>query len=329
MPESAEPPPASGEGSRVAAGHATTAVPSAAPDELVGDVRGGLAGNRFESVEDVVVLDGGLVVGILPVERLLEAPASVSVGELMTPDPVTIAPDADEVLAARRLIGRHESSLVVVDRAGQFRGLVPPSRMLPVLLAAHESDLARLGGYLAGTRQARGAAEESVGRRLWHRLPWLLVGLLGAMGAAVLVGAFEERLEANVLIAFFVPAVVYMADAVGTQTETVLIRALAAGVSTRSIFARELVTGLVMGVVVGGVFFAFAAVGWGDEQVALAVAIALLASCSIATLVAMALPAAFHRFGRDPAFGSGPLATVLQDLLSIAVYLAAVVALVD
>ena len=84
-----------------------------------------------------------------------------------------------------------------------------------------------------------------------------------------------------------------------------------------------------MGVVVGGVFFGFAVVGWGDEQVALAVALALLASCSIATLVAMALPAAFQRLGADPAFGSGPLATVLQDLLFIAVYLAAVVTLVD
>ena len=330
MPESAaEPLPASGEDSRIAAAHATVAVPSAAPHELAGGVRGGLVGARFESAEDVIVLEGGAVVGILPVERLLAAPADRPVRELMTPDPVTITPDADEVLAAHRLIGRHESSLVVVDPAGRFCGLVPPSRMLPVLLSAHERDLARLGGYLEGSRQARGAAEESVGRRLWHRLPWLLLGLLGAMGAALLVGAFEERLQANVLIAFFVPAVVYMADAVGTQTETVLIRALAAGVSIRSIFARELVTGLVMGVVVGGVFFVFAVVGWGDDQVALAVALALVASCSIATLVAMALPAAFHRFGRDPAFGSGPLATVLQDLLSIAVYLAAVVALVD
>ena len=137
------------------------------------------------------------------------------------------------------------------------------------------------------------------------RLPWLLVGLIGAMGAAVLIGAFEERLEANVLIAFFVPAVVYMADAVGTQTETVLIRALAADVSTRSIFAREVVTGLVMGIVVGAVSFAFAVVGWGDQQVALAVAIALLASCSIATLVAMALPAAFQRSAATPPSGPG------------------------
>ena len=54
----------------------------------------------------------------------------------------------------------------------------------------------------------------------------------------------------------------------------------------------------------------------------------MFASCSIATIVAMALPAAFQRLGKDPAFGSGPLATVLQDLLSIAVYLAIVVAVV-
>ncbi len=54
----------------------------------------------------------------------------------------------------------------------------------------------------------------------------------------------------------------------------------------------------------------------------------MFASCSIATVVAMALPAAFQHFGKDPAFGSGPLATVLQDLLSIVVYLAIVVAIV-
>jgi len=52
------------------------------------------------------------------------------------------------------------------------------------------------------------------------------------------------------------------------------------------------------------------------------VALALFASCPIATLVAMALPWLFQRLGADPAFGSGPLATVIQDLLWIAVYLA-------
>jgi magnesium transporter len=136
------------------------------------------------------------------------------------------------------------------------------------------------------------------------------------------VGAFEEELERNVLLAFFVPGVVYMADAVGTQTEALLIRGLAVGVSIRSILWREAVTGAVIGLVVAATFLPLALVAWGDARVAVAVALALLASCSIATLVALVLPWAFQRVGHDPAFGSGPLATVIQDLLSIAVYFA-------
>ena len=67
------------------------------------------------------------------------------------------------------------------------------------------------------------------------------------MAAAVIVGGFEGQLEGTVLLAVFVPAVVYMADAVGTQTEAVLIRALSAGVTVRSVLRRELLTGFVMG----------------------------------------------------------------------------------
>lgn len=70
-------------------------------------------------------------------------------------------------------------------------------------------------------------------------------------------------------------------------------------------------------------FSVFALAVWGDAQVALALGLALFASCSVATLVAMSLPWAwaFQRSGADPAFGSGPLATVVQDLLSIGIYL--------
>ena len=155
--------------------------------------------------------------------------------------------------------------------------------MLRVLLDEHDEDLARLGGFLAGSVRARGAAEESIPRRLWHRLPWLLIGLLGAMGATAIVGGFEDQLEKNVLLAFFIPAIVYMADAVGTQTETVLIRALSADVTVRSMLRRELITGLLMGLVIGGAFLVFALLGWGEADVAVAVALAMFASCSVAT----------------------------------------------
>lgn len=83
-----------------------------------------------------------------------------------------------------------------------------------------------------------------------------------------------------------------------------------------------------MGTVVGASFFAFAAIAWGDQGVAVAVALALFASCFLATAVAIGLPALLQRLGRDPAFGSGPMATLVQDLLSIAVYLGVVTVVV-
>jgi magnesium transporter len=174
---------------------------------------------------------------------------------------------------------------------------------------------------------ARDAATASIRSRLVHRLPWLAVGLVGAMLAAGLVSAFEETLRENVLLAFFVPAVVYMADAIGTQTETVVIRGIALGVPLREIARRELVSGAVVGCLLAAAFFAFTLAVWGEGRVALVVAIALLLSASIATAVAMTLPYAFDRRGLDPAFGSGPIATVIQDLLSIAVYFGAAVLL--
>ena len=312
----------------VAADYATDSVPVARRDQRVGEVRDGLAGQKFRCAEDVVVLESGRLVGLVSIERLLAADSDAGIEDVMDPDPPNVAPDTSQERAARSMVERHECSLAVVAADHTFLGLIPPYRMLRVLLDEHEEDLARLGGYVAGTARARGAAEEPIAQRLWHRLPWLLVGLLGAMGATAIVGGFEHQLESNVLLAFFIPAVVYMADAVGTQTETVMIRALAAGVTVRSVLRRELLTGLIMGGVIGGAFLVFALAGWGDVEVAVAVALAMFASCSIATVVAMALPAAFQRLGRDPAFGSGPLATVLQDLLSITVYLAIVVAVV-
>jgi magnesium transporter len=312
----------------IALDHATRHVPTAHAGQEVADVIAGLAGVSFASAADVAVLDGEQLVGVAPIERLLGASRGARISDVMDADPPSVAPGDDEEVAAWRMVNHGESSIAVVDHDGHFCGLIPPNRMLAVLLTAHDEDLARLGGYLAGTTRARDAAEEPVTRRLWHRLPWLLLGLVGAMASAVIVGAFEAELEKKVLVAFFVPAVVYMADAVGTQTEALLIRGLSVGVEVRTVVRRELLTGLVIGGVVAAVFLPFTLIAWGDSRVAMAVGLALFAGCSIATVVAMALPWAFQRLGLDPAFGSGPLATVVQDLLSIAVYLGVAVLIV-
>lgn len=164
--------------------------------------------------------------------------------------------------------------------------------------------------------------------RLGHRLPWLLFGLAGALLAAAIVGAFEAELESRVLLASFVPGIVYIADAVGTQTEALVIRGLSVGVPIGSILRRELWTGFLVGVALSAAFVPAGLLLWGDEEVIAAVAVALFAACSTATLVAMALPWLLSRAGTDPAFGSGPLATVVQDLLSLVIFFAVAAAVV-
>ena len=300
---------------------ATGRVPRARPGQRAGHVREAISGAGYEYAGAVAVVEGTHLAGVVAIEDLLKASPDALMAELMDRAPPTIGSGADEEAVVWETVMRGESTVVVEGRSGEFRGLIPPSRLLGVLLHEHDEDLARLGGYLNSSAQARGAAEEGVVDRLWHRIPWLLLGLAGAMASAVIVGGFEEQLDKTVLLAFFLPAVVYMADAVGTQTETVLIRGLSVGVELRKVVRRELATGLIVGLLMAGAFLPFALLVWGDGQVAAAVGLALLASCTIATLVAMVFPWLFHHFGADPAFGSGPLATVVQDLLSITVYL--------
>ena len=267
----------------VAAEHATDRVPVAQSDERVGAVRAGLAGGRFECAEDIAVLEADSLAGLVSIEALLSADADASVASVMDAEPLAVVPGTDQRAVARQMDDRGQASIAVVEASGRFLGLIPPAQMIAVLHAEHERDLARIGGYARGTRRARRAAEERVARRLWHRLPWLLVGLAGAMVSVAIVGAFERQLEANVLLAFFLPAVIYMADAVGTQTEALLIRGLSAGVSVGSVIRRELVTGAILGALVGGAFVPFSLIAFGDAEVALAVGVALFASCSIAT----------------------------------------------
>jgi magnesium transporter len=315
-------------GIRTAAAHASTAVPVAAPADAVGLVLDRLRGQTFDTVAAVAVCTRDLLVGMVTIERLLAAEPGVTVAEVMDADPPTVAPGTDQEQVAWRAVQHGETALAVVDGAGRFRGLVPPQRLLAVLLAEHDEDIARLGGFLGSAATARSAATESVRLRLWHRLPWLLVGLAGALVAAVIVGAFERQLAEEVLIAFFIPGVVYLADAVGTQTEALVIRGLAAGVGIGRVAAREALTGVLLGVLFAAVTYPLVLLLWQDPQVAAAVAVALFAASSLATLVALVLPWTLSRLGRDPAFGSGPLATVVQDLLSIVIYFLAVLAFV-
>jgi len=300
--------------------HATTNVPMASPNDGVASVVSSLQGHRFDSASVIAVLDNARLVGLVTIERLLAAPPTALVADVMDSNPSAVAPHTDQEHAAWRAVQHGEPGLAVVDESGRFHGLISPQQLLAVLLEEHDEDMARLGGFLASSAEARTASTEPVLGRLWHRMPWLIVGLAGALLSAVVVGAFDDQLKEEVLIAFFVPGVVYIADAVGVQTTALVVRGLSVGVSIGRTAVREAVTGALVGLLLAGTALPLVLVLWGDAEVAWAVAVALFAASSIASVIAMALPWVIHRFGKDPAYGAGPLSTVIQDLLSLVIY---------
>ncbi|CAN7456524.1 magnesium transporter [Knoellia sp. LjRoot47] len=305
---------------RAALRHATLAVPRTSPGEQVDHLLARLRGDPVAAAECVAVFEGERLVGIARTGALVAAGPSARVREVMDRNPPTVSPSTDREPAAWRAVEAGWSTVALVDDAGRFQGLIPSETLLALVHSEHDEDLARLGGFGGSAAAARSTSVEPVVRRLRHRLPWLVVGLVGALLAAGIVGGYEETLRANVLVAYFLPGVVYLADAVGTQTEALVIRGLSLGVSIRQVVRREAITGAVLGGLLGAIALVVVAAVWRDRHVAVAVALAILGASLIATLVAMALPWLFHRLGTDPAFGSGPLATVIQDVVTVAVY---------
>lgn len=302
--------------------------PRLSADQTLGEVRTALIGHRFEDLDTVPVCSGDLLVGLIRIEEVLAAHSATTVGQVMDPAPPTAHRDTDQEVAAWNMVRHGHEALAIVDDDNHYLGIVTPSDMLSVLLEEHEEDLSRMAGVVHDTEQVRTATVESVGRRVAHRIPWLIVGLAGAMVAALVVAGYEEDISKQVVLAFFLPGVVYMADAVGTQTETVVVRGLSVGVGLRQVAPKESLTGLIIGTVVAILFVPLGTLVFGDLQVMLAVALALFVSCAVASVIAMALPFAFDRLGLDPAYGSGPLSTVIQDLLTIVCYCAIVTTLI-
>jgi len=305
-------------------GHVVASVGRGRGDETVAGTLTRLAVEKPASVELICVVDGkGRLLGAFPGGRLFTLGGAVTLREAMDPAFPRVGAEVDQEHAASLALHHGVDALPVVDREGRLLGVMPSQALLQVLRREHVEDLHRLAGIRRETAQARHAIEDPPMRGARHRLPWLLVGLVGGAVATAAMAGFEATLEKMVAVAFFVPALVYLADAIGTQSEAIAVRGLSL---TRTgighLLFRELRTGMLIGAALGSLAFVPILLAFGDARLAGAVSISILVAGSIASAIGIGLPWLFARLGLDPAYGSGPVATVIQDILSIVVYFA-------
>lgn len=288
------------------------------------EARAQIHGTAYDAVDAVLVLDAdGRYEGTAQLKDVLAAADKVPLSSLAAKDWPVVRPDVDQEHAATLAHDHRVSAVPVVAEDGQPLGLIPALTLLDVVTQEHQEDVHRLAGILKMGAKDRHALDDPPLTRAGRRLPWLLVGLALSTGVTVLMVGFEQALQANIAIAFFIPALVYLADAVGTQTEAIVVRGLSLEMRPlRPLLLGELVTGMLIGLPLAALAFLGIWLTFGDVSLAAGVGIALFAASSIACVLGLLLPWLLARAGLDPAFGSGPVATILQDLLTIAVYFA-------
>ena len=310
--------------------HLVARVPVLRDTDLAGTLLDKLRAEDFEIADPAYLVDyEGRLVGVVRLSDALRAPAATVLATLAEPPAPSVPLGTDQEQVASHAIAHGLAAVPVTGRGERLLGVVPPVALIEVLRNEHVEDLHRISGILREEQVASRAIEEPPIRRARHRLPWLVGGLAGSALSAVVMKRHEEALQANVAIAFFIPAIVYLADAIGTQSEAIAVRGLS--LSRKPLVAAlgsEIRTGMLIGAVLSLLALVPVWAVLGDTRLAVAVAVALFVASLSATVIGFTLPWLLARTGTDPAFGSGPVATILQDVLSLLIYFATVSALV-
>ena len=164
-------------------------------------------------------------------------------------------------------------------------------------------------------------SKDNISLLLRSRLPWLVIGLIIGIIATIFIAGFEEILSENIALAFFLPVIVYMTDAIGTQTETIYVRFLSKYKDNFAAYIlKEIMIGLVFGTIFGLLLFGFAFIWLHAIQIAMTVGITMFINACIAPVLALLIPEFIFKQHSDPALGAGPFTTVIQDLISILIY---------
>jgi magnesium transporter len=164
-------------------------------------------------------------------------------------------------------------------------------------------------------------ANEHLSFLFQQRLPWLIVGLLGGTIASFVVSRFEHIISQNIELAFFIPIIMYMGDAVGEQTNNIYVRNLGRGkVNFKLYLIKESLLGFLLGIFFGAVIGMVSYLWLHSFETSLTVALAMILTITIAPFISLVTSQILFVEKADPALGSGPFATILQEVISLMIY---------
>ncbi|HET8614131.1 MAG TPA: magnesium transporter [Actinomycetales bacterium] len=305
-----------------------TVVDTATVAEALREVRD--HGSSAQTVYVVAVLgEGQRLAGVVSLRRLLFSDPGMSVRDVMSAEPVTVAVDQPAEQAARIVRSARVLAAPVVDDHGRLAGVLTVDDAMRIIEEAEDDDFAK-GASSAPLGRSYGATP--VLDLVRSRLGWLLVLIVAAALTVNVLDHFEETLAQAVTLALFVPLLIGTGGNAGAQSATTVVRAMAVGdigaSDVPAVLAREMTTGALLGASLAAV--AIGPTWWfAGHGIAVVVSLSLVVICVLATMVGSLTPLVASRFGVDPAVVSAPLISTLVDASGLVIYFLIARAILD
>jgi magnesium transporter len=300
-------------------------VPTAIPEERISDICKRLfeKANDFETLNYIYIIDRERrLAGVLSLKDVFQKPEASKIKDLMVKNVIRARPHTDQERVAILALRYNLKSVPVVDKKDIFLGVVPSDVILEILHSEDVEDILRFAGISKRDVILNKTLQFPVSVLTKIRLPWLIFGLFGGLFAARIVTFFEGPLKVHFVLAAFIPLIVYMADAVGVQAQTLFIRNLAldSRLDTRKYFLKEVKISLVIALMLGALLGLISFLWFGLLNIGIILGISLFLTVICACLIAVLVPWLLQSLKKDPAIGSGPFATIVRDILSLAIY---------
>ena len=258
--------------------------------------------------------------GYVTLGRIMSSSRSARLADLAEPSFRAIPVLQDEGDVAYAFNQYHLISAPVVDENDRLVGVITIDDAMAILDEEHEEDILRLAGV-----DEESAISDGVFETTRRRVPWLGVNLVTAILASLVIAQFEDTIAQLVALAVLMPIVASMGGNAGTQTLTVAVRALATKDLTTAnvwrVIRREVMVGLVNGVVFAVVMGIVGAVWFGTPVLGLVIASAMVVNLVIAGLAGVGIPVLLDKVGVDPALASGAFVTTVTDVVGFFAFL--------
>lgn len=258
------------------------------------------------------------LIGRLSLKDLIVAKSEQKISDLVKVN-VDYVYDNENVEEVAKVMAKYDlEAIPVVDKNKTLLGRITIDDIVDVLKEEADKDYQMAAGITGDVD-----SDDSIIQLTRARLPWLFLGLIGGIGAFVIMEGFQESFSKYAVLFFFTPLIAAMAGNVGVQSSAIIVQGLANDDVKGSIndrLVKEMLLAALNGIILAIVLFLFVWATKGELNTALAVSASLVAVIIVAGLIGTFVPLFLDKRGIDPAIATGPFITTSNDIFGILIY---------